>query len=130
MAQIQNRIRWAVLFSNDVVEFEQRSRFGSLNTDGTGNALGGATNASLELPGVGVGQTGAYSVVVSNVMEAVTSAPAMLSGIPPALRRRQASPRFKHRSYRRNRRSRPSPPNAKKPEASNMTEAGSGTAVN
>ena len=51
------------------------------------NALGGATNASLELTNVQPAQAGAYTVVVTNILGAVTSDPALLSVIPPVERR-------------------------------------------
>ncbi len=51
------------------------------------NALGGATNAFLELTNVQPAQAGAYTVVVTNLVGAVTSAPALLSVIPPVDRR-------------------------------------------
>ncbi|HXP60391.1 MAG TPA: choice-of-anchor tandem repeat GloVer-containing protein [Dongiaceae bacterium] len=50
---------------------------------GDTNALGGATNASLELTNVQPFQAGAYTVVVTNLYGAVTSAPALLSVIAP-----------------------------------------------
>jgi uncharacterized repeat protein (TIGR03803 family) len=50
------------------------------------NALSGTTNAFLELPNVQPAQAGAYTVVVTNLVEAVTSAPALLSVIPPVAR--------------------------------------------
>jgi hypothetical protein len=50
--------------------------------DGT-NALGGATNAYLELANVQPAQAGAYTVVVTNPYGAVTSAPALLGVIAP-----------------------------------------------
>jgi len=51
------------------------------------NALGSTTNAFLELTNVQPVQAGAYTVVVTNLMAAVTSAPALLSVIPPVERR-------------------------------------------
>ena len=51
------------------------------------NALGGATNSYVVLADVQAAQAGAYTVVVTNVYGAVTSAPAMLSVIPPVERR-------------------------------------------
>jgi uncharacterized repeat protein (TIGR03803 family) len=51
------------------------------------NALGSATNAWLELTNVQPFQAGAYTVVVTNLSGAVTSAPALLSVIPPVDRR-------------------------------------------
>jgi hypothetical protein len=54
--------------------------------DGT-NALAGATNALLELTNLQSFQAGAYTVVVTNLAGAVTSAPALLSVIPPVERR-------------------------------------------
>ena len=50
------------------------------------NALGSATNAFLDLTNVQPAQAGAYTVVVSNPVGAVTSAPAWLSVIPPVER--------------------------------------------
>jgi hypothetical protein len=50
------------------------------------NALGG-TNCYLELANVQPAQAGAYTVVVTNRCGAVTSAPALLSVIPPVDRR-------------------------------------------
>ncbi len=54
--------------------------------DGT-NALGGATNCYLVLPNVQPAQVGAYTVVVTNLFGAVTSAPALLSVIAPVEQR-------------------------------------------
>ena len=54
--------------------------------DGT-NAPSGATNAFLGLTNVQAVQAGAYTVVVTNQMGAVTSTPALLSVIPPVDRR-------------------------------------------
>jgi len=52
------------------------------------NALGGATNALLELTNVQPVQAGAYTAVVTNSAEgAVISAPALLSVIPPVEKR-------------------------------------------
>jgi uncharacterized repeat protein (TIGR03803 family) len=51
------------------------------------NALGGATNSYLGLTNVQPVQAGAYTVVVTNVVGALTSAPALLSVIPPVERR-------------------------------------------
>ena len=50
------------------------------------NALGGATNAFVQLTNVQPVQAGAYTVVVTNLVGAVTSAPALLSVIPPVVR--------------------------------------------
>jgi uncharacterized repeat protein (TIGR03803 family) len=50
------------------------------------HALGSATNAWLGLANVQPFQAGAYSVVVTNLIGAVTSAPALLSVIPPVER--------------------------------------------
>jgi hypothetical protein len=50
------------------------------------NALGGATNAFLGLANVQPIQAGAYTVVVTNLAGAVTSARALLSVIPPVAR--------------------------------------------
>ncbi|HEY5909464.1 MAG TPA: immunoglobulin domain-containing protein [Verrucomicrobiae bacterium] len=46
----------------------------------------GGTRSALQLPDVRSTNTGAYSVVVANTFGAVTSAPAMLSVIPPVER--------------------------------------------
>ncbi|MGA2867171.1 MAG: hypothetical protein ABSF95_22060 [Verrucomicrobiota bacterium] len=51
------------------------------------NALGGATNSYLDLAKVGAAQAGAYTVVVTDLYGAVTSAPAVLSVIAPVDRR-------------------------------------------
>jgi uncharacterized repeat protein (TIGR03803 family) len=51
------------------------------------NVLGSATNAFLRLTNVQPAQVGAYTVVVTNLVAAVTSAPALLSVIPPVDRR-------------------------------------------
>ena len=51
------------------------------------NALGDATNCYVDLPNVQPVQLGAYTVVVTNLYGAVTSAPAMLSVIAPVARR-------------------------------------------
>lgn len=51
------------------------------------SALGSATNSDLHLTNVQPAQTGAYTVVVTNLMGAVTSAPALLNVIPPVDRR-------------------------------------------
>jgi uncharacterized repeat protein (TIGR03803 family) len=51
------------------------------------NALGSATNSYLALANVQPAQAGAYTVVVTNIGGAVTSAPALLSVIPPVDRR-------------------------------------------
>ena len=50
------------------------------------NALGSATNAFLRLTNVQPVQAGAYTVVVTSLLGAVTSAPALLSVIPPVVR--------------------------------------------
>ena len=50
------------------------------------NALGGGTNSHLRLTNVQPAQAGAYTVVVTNLLGAVTSAPAFLSVIPPVER--------------------------------------------
>jgi len=50
------------------------------------NALGNATSAFLQLTNVQPAQAGAYTVVVTNLLGAVTSAPALLSVIPPVNR--------------------------------------------
>ena len=54
--------------------------------DGT-NLLSGATNSVLELADVGFSQMGSYTVVITNISGAVTSAPAMLSVIAPIERK-------------------------------------------
>ncbi|HEY5913455.1 MAG TPA: choice-of-anchor tandem repeat GloVer-containing protein [Verrucomicrobiae bacterium] len=54
--------------------------------DGT-NALAGETNAVLELTDVQPAQAGAYTVMVTNMGLALTSAPAILSVIAPTERR-------------------------------------------
>jgi hypothetical protein len=51
------------------------------------NAVAGATNSYLDLAKVGAAQAGAYTVVVTDIYGAVTSAPALLSVIPPVDRR-------------------------------------------
>ena len=51
------------------------------------NALAGGTNPVLQLTNVQPAQAGAYTVFVTNVTGAATSAPAMLSVIPPVERR-------------------------------------------
>ncbi len=51
------------------------------------NFISCSTNRELALPSVQSAQAGAYSVVVSNVLGAVTSAPAMLQVIAPVERR-------------------------------------------
>ena len=51
------------------------------------NLLSYSTNYELELTNVQFSQSGAYTVVVSNVLGAVTSAPAMLNVIPAVERR-------------------------------------------
>jgi uncharacterized repeat protein (TIGR03803 family) len=51
------------------------------------NALVGATNALLELANVQPAQAGTYTVVVTNLGFALTSAPVSLSVIPPVQRR-------------------------------------------
>jgi uncharacterized repeat protein (TIGR03803 family) len=53
---------------------------------GDTNALGGATNALLELTNVQPAEVGAYTVVVTSLLGAVTSGPALLSVIPPVER--------------------------------------------
>jgi len=55
------------------------------------NAVGGTTNRYLDLANVQPGQAGAYTVVVTDVYAAVTSAPALLSGIAPVERRTVAA---------------------------------------
>jgi hypothetical protein len=51
------------------------------------DALGGATNSNLDLANAQPIQAGAYTVVVTNLYGAVTSAPALLSLIAPVQRR-------------------------------------------
>jgi hypothetical protein len=51
------------------------------------NLLRSGTNCQLELTSVRLDQSGAYTVVISNVLGAITSAPAMLNVIPPVERR-------------------------------------------
>ena len=51
------------------------------------NLLGSGTNGQLDLTNVQSSQSGAYTVVVSNVLGAVTSAPAMLNVTAPVERR-------------------------------------------
>jgi hypothetical protein len=51
------------------------------------NLISGATNCQLELINVQFSQSGAYSVVISNVLGAVTTAPVMLNVILPVARR-------------------------------------------
>src|SRR5262249_8601709 len=51
-----------------------------------GNAILGATNHVLELPNLQSTQAGAYTVVVSDGISAVTNAPAMLGVISPVQR--------------------------------------------
>ena len=51
------------------------------------NLLSSGTNWQLELPIVQLSQSGAYTVVISNVLGAVTSAPAMLNVIAAVERR-------------------------------------------
>jgi hypothetical protein len=51
------------------------------------NLLSSGTNWQLNLPDVQWSQSGAYTVVISNVLGAVTSAPAMLNVIAPVERR-------------------------------------------
>jgi hypothetical protein len=52
-----------------------------------GSAISGADSTNLHLTNVSPTQAGAYTLVVTNVAGAVTSAPAMLSVIPPVERR-------------------------------------------
>jgi hypothetical protein len=51
------------------------------------NALNGCTNWCLELASVQFSDSGAYTVIVSNIAGVVTSAPVMLNVIPPVERR-------------------------------------------
>jgi hypothetical protein len=53
----------------------------------TTNALSGGTNPVLQLRNVQLAQAGVYTVAVTNITGAVTSAPAMLGVIPPVERR-------------------------------------------
>lgn len=50
------------------------------------NAIAGGTRSALQLPDVHADDAGAYCVVVTNTFGAVTSAPVMLSVIPPVER--------------------------------------------
>ena len=52
-----------------------------------GSAISGAGSSDLRLTSVSATQAGTYTLVVTNVVGAVTSAPAMLSVIPPVERR-------------------------------------------
>jgi hypothetical protein len=52
-----------------------------------GSAISGAGSAGLQLTDVSATQAGTYMLVVTNIAGAVTSAPAMLSVIPPVERR-------------------------------------------
>jgi hypothetical protein len=52
-----------------------------------GSAISGAGSTDLYLTNVGATQAGTYTLIVSNVAGAATSAPAMLSVIPPVERR-------------------------------------------
>jgi hypothetical protein len=52
-----------------------------------GSAISGAGSTDLQLTNVSAAQAGTYTLVVTNVAGAVTSAPAMLSVIPPVERR-------------------------------------------
>ena len=51
------------------------------------NLLSSGTNWQLDLPNMQSSQSGAYTVVISNVLGAITSAPAMLNVIAPVERR-------------------------------------------
>jgi hypothetical protein len=51
------------------------------------NFLSSGTNCQLELPNVRLEQSGAYTVVISNVLGAITSSPAMLNVIAAVERR-------------------------------------------
>ncbi len=53
----------------------------------TTNLLSSGTNWQLELPNVRLDQSGAYNVVISNVLGTVTSGPVMLQVIAPVVRR-------------------------------------------
>jgi hypothetical protein len=55
--------------------------------NGTNVISSASTNSHLQLANVQPSQAGAYIVVVTNVFGAVTSAPAMISVIPPVDRR-------------------------------------------
>jgi hypothetical protein len=70
-----------VFFFVDVTNTPQGAAYYQWYFSGT-DALGGATNALLELTNVQPVQAGAYTVVVTNLYGAVTSAPALLSVIP------------------------------------------------
>jgi hypothetical protein len=52
-----------------------------------GSAISGAGSTDLHLTSVGTTQAGTYTLVVTNIAGAVTSAPAMLSVIPPVEQR-------------------------------------------
>ena len=52
-----------------------------------GSAISGAGSTDLQLTNVSAAQAGTYTLVVTNVAGAVTSAPAILSVIPPVERR-------------------------------------------
>ena len=52
-----------------------------------GSAISGAGSTDLHLTSVGTAQAGTYTLVVTNIAGTVTSAPAMLSVIPPVERR-------------------------------------------
>jgi hypothetical protein len=52
-----------------------------------GSAISGAGSTDLQLTNVSAAQAGTYTLVVTNVAGAVTSAPAMLSVIPPVERK-------------------------------------------
>jgi len=69
-------------FSVEVTDTPPESTYYQWYFGGTG-ALSGATNSSIELTNVQPSQAGAYTVVVSNLVGAVTSAPALLSVVAP-----------------------------------------------
>jgi hypothetical protein len=73
-------------FSVDVTNTPPGGTYYQWYLSGT-NALGSATSASLELANVQPAQAGAYTVVVTNLLGAVTSAPALLSVIAPVEKR-------------------------------------------
>jgi hypothetical protein len=73
-------------FSVEVTNTPPEATYYQWCSNGT-SALSSATNAFLELTNVQPAQAGAYTVVVTNLMGAVTSAPALLSVISPVERR-------------------------------------------
>ncbi len=73
-------------FSVEVTNTPPESTYYQWYFSGT-KALGGATNSYLDLTNVQPVQAGAYTVVVTNLVGAVTSDPALLSVIPPVERK-------------------------------------------